>query len=65
MVGPLIKSLISHFYKLLALLLILGSSIGSHAANYIINSSETNVRFAIDNFKTASTTGGFYNVSGQ
>lgn len=51
--------------RLLRLLLLLTASIASHAANYVIDTSNTNVRFAIDNLKSAATTGGFYNVQGQ
>lgn len=61
-----LKQLIAHSYKLVSVPLIILSSIAtSNAANYVIDSSQTNIRFAIDNFKTAATTGGFYNVNGQ
>lgn len=36
-----------------------------HATSYSMVPSQTNVRFAIDNFRTTATTGGFYNVKGQ
>ncbi len=59
-----------NFYTRLSVPLLILSSLAvinmsSHAANYVIDPSSTNVRFAIDNFKTSSTTGGFYNVKGQ
>lgn len=47
------------------LVLMLGSLVSSHAANYVIDSAQTNVRFAIDNFRASGATGGFYNVKGQ
>lgn len=37
----------------------------SHAATYHIDPAHTNVRFAIDHFKTSTNTGGFYNLTGQ
>lgn len=37
----------------------------SHAATYHIDPTHTNVRFAIDHFKTSTNTGGFYNLTGQ
>ena len=37
----------------------------SHAAMYDIDSTHTNVRFAIDHFNTCTNTGGFYNITGQ
>lgn len=37
----------------------------SHAATYHLDPTHTNVRFAIDHFKTSTNTGGFYNLTGQ
>jgi len=37
----------------------------SYATTYHIDSTRTNVRFAIDPFNTSTNTGGFYNLSGQ
>ena len=51
--------------RLAMLVVMLTSFSNSHAANYVIDSNQTNVRFAIDNLKTSVTTGGFYNVKGQ
>lgn len=66
MVGVLLNYLGARFCKpLMIVSLILSSIVSSSAANYIIDPANTNVRFAIDNFKTSSTTGGFYNVKGQ
>ena len=39
--------------------------VSSHAATYHIDPTHTNVRFAIDHFKTSTNTGGFYNLTGQ
>ncbi|MEN6671074.1 YceI family protein [Psychrobacter sp. B38] len=36
-----------------------------HAATYHVDPTHTNVRFAIDHFKTSTNTGGFYNLTGQ
>ena len=66
MVRFFLKQYLTHFYKGLSLLLVIVSSTAtSYAASYVINSTQTNVRFAIDNLKTSVTTGGFYNVEGQ
>lgn len=55
-----------HQQKLLAALLLICSAVGSsHAATYHIDPTHTNVRFAIDHFKTSTNMGGFYNVTGQ
>ena len=62
----MLNGVIVNFNKLLAiLLLLLAFTTTGQAASYSIVPSQTNVRFAIDNFKTAATTGGFYNVKGQ
>lgn len=62
----LVNQLMARFHKWLSvLLLIIGSIVNSYAANYVIDSTQTNVRFAIDHFKTSATTGGFYNVKRQ
>lgn len=56
----------AHLYAPLISLLFTVSFIQiSYAANYVINPSNTNVRFAIESFKTSATKGGFYNVKGQ
>lgn len=47
------------------LLLIVGCIGSSYADNYNIDPTHTNVRFAIDHFKTSTNTGGFYNVTGK
>lgn len=66
MVRFFLTQYLTHFYKGLSLLLVIVSSTAtSYAASYVINSTQTNVRFAIDNLKTSVTTGGFYNVEGQ
>ncbi|WLP95456.1 YceI family protein [Psychrobacter sp. M13] len=66
MVRFFLRQYLTHFYKGLSLLLIIVSSTAtSYAASYVIDSTQTNVRFALDNLKTSSTTGGFYNVKGQ
>lgn len=50
----------------LILLMVIVSVIdASYAASYIINPEHTNVRFALEGFKSSATTGGFYNVKGQ
>lgn len=55
-----------HVYPLLILpLLIASAAHSSYAASYVINPKNTSVRFAIEHFKTSTTTGGFYNVKGQ
>lgn len=60
------KQLVINFYKLLTLLIFIASVVDvSYAASYIINPTNTNIRFAIERFKTSATTGGFYNVKGQ
>ena len=46
-------------------LLIISNITGSFAASYVINPASTNVSFAIERFKTSTTTGGFYNVKGN
>ncbi|MGM8887389.1 YceI family protein [Psychrobacter sp. 1Y10] len=38
---------------------------GSHAASYLLEPANSNVRFAIDHFNTSTNTGGFYNLTGQ
>ncbi|WP_201556978.1 YceI family protein [Psychrobacter sp. 72-O-c] len=66
MVGLSVNHVITLSHKLLVMLLLMTSSISSsYAANYVIDSARTSVRFAIDNFKNSGTTGGFYNVKGQ
>lgn len=66
MVRFFLKQYLTHFYKgLLLLLIIVHSTATSYSASYIIDSSQTYVRFAIDNLKTSVTAGGFYNVKGQ
>jgi len=52
------------------LLLLAGAVIGSgasssHAATYLLEPNNSNVRFAIDHFNTSTNTGGFYNLTGQ
>lgn len=55
-----------HGYPLLILSLLIASAThSSYAASYVINPKNTSVRFAIEHFKTSTTTGGFYNVKGQ
>lgn len=54
----------SHVFLVLPIL-ITSAIEGSYASNYIINPDSTNVRFAIERFKSQATTGGFYNVKGQ
>ena len=55
-----------HGYPLLILSLLIASAAhSSYAASYVINPKNTSVRFAIEHFKTSTTTGGFYNVKGQ
>lgn len=55
-----------HVYPLLILpLLIASAAHSSYAASYVINPKNTSVRFAIERFKTSTTTGDFYNVKGQ
>ena len=55
-----------HGYRLLILpLLIASAAHSSYAASYVINPKNTSVRFAIEHFKTSTTTGSFYNVKGQ
>lgn len=46
-------------------LLIISNITGSYAASYVINPASTNVSFAIERFKTSTTTGGFYDVKGN
>ncbi|MBP3946094.1 YceI family protein [Psychrobacter sp. K31L] len=46
-------------------LLIISNITSSYAASYVINPASTNVSFAIERFKTSTTTGGFYNVKGN
>ena len=41
------------------------STVSSHAAIYHLDSTHSNVRFAIDHFNTSTNTGGFYNLTGQ
>lgn len=66
MVRFFLKRHLTHCYQGLSLLLVIVSSTASsYAASYVIDSAQTNVRFAIDNLKTSVTTGGFYNVKGQ
>ena len=55
----------TYLYAPLILLFIASVVDASYAASYVINPNNTNVRFAIERFKTAATTGGFYNVKGQ
>ncbi len=66
MLNILLRQSAVNFYERLVILTIaLLSSITSFGANYIIDSAQTNVRFALDNLKTSGTTGGFYNVNGK
>lgn len=53
------------YAKLLLSLFITNVIDASYAISYVINPSQTSVRFAIEHFKTSATTGGFYNVKGQ
>ena len=62
MTGSVLRPAMAKPYKLLTILLILSSS--SHANNYVINTTKTNVRFSLDGFNTANTMGGFYNIDG-
>ncbi len=50
---------------LVALTLIAGCIGSSHAATYLIEPNNSNVRFEIDHFNTSTNTGGFYNLTGQ
>lgn len=57
---------IASYRKLLAaLVLIVGSVSSTHAATYLLEPTNSNVRFAIDHFNTSTNTGGFYNLTGQ
>lgn len=59
-------STIRFYHKALTGLLLSAWMVGSsHAATYHIDPTHTNVRFAIDHFKTSTNTGGFYNLTGQ
>ena len=59
-------STIRFYHKALTGLLLSAWVVGSsHAAIYHIDPTHTNVRFAIDHFKTSTNTGGFYNLTGQ
>lgn len=49
----------------IALLLLAGYVGSSHAATYLIEPNNSNVRFEIDHFNTSTNTGGFYNLTGQ
>ena len=56
---------VSRYCQPLGVLLLLANCMASsHAATYKIEPDNSNVRFAIDHFKTSATTGGFYNVTG-
>lgn len=58
--------IVSDYCKSLGtLLLLMGCMVSSRAATYNIEPINSNVRFAINHFKTSATTGGFYNVTGQ
>ena len=46
------------------LLLLAGFTVSSFAATYKIEPDTSNVRFALNHFKTSAATGGFYNVTG-
>ncbi|WP_350562121.1 YceI family protein [Psychrobacter sp. CAL346-MNA-CIBAN-0220] len=66
----LFDQIVGHYRKPLGVLLLLagvviGSGASSHAATYLLEPNNTNVRFAIDHFNTSTNTGGFYNVTGQ
>lgn len=57
---------LSFYLKLLgALVLMVGGVASSHAATYLFEPANSNVRFAIDHFNTSTNTGGFYNLTGQ
>lgn len=59
-------STIRFYHRALTGLLLSAWMVGSsHAATYHIDPTHTNVRFAIDHFKTSTNTGGFYNLTGQ
>ncbi|TXD98470.1 polyisoprenoid-binding protein [Psychrobacter frigidicola] len=58
------KALVQYGKPIGTLLLMVGCIGSSHAATYKIEPNNSNVRFAIDHFKTSATTGGFYNVIG-
>jgi len=62
----LFDRVLSPYRKPIGAILLMVACIGSsHAANYNIDPNHTNVRFALDHFKTSTNTGGFYNVTGQ
>ena len=56
----------TRYLKPLSILLLVTAGIGSsHAATYLIEPNNSNVRFEIDHFNTSTNSGGFYNVTGQ
>lgn len=56
----------AYYKKPLGALLLLASCIGSsHAATYLFEPNNSNVRFEIDHFNTSTNSGGFYNLTGQ
>ncbi len=64
--SPFISPILSYVSKPLSGLLLLATCIGSsHAATYLLQPNNSNVRFEIDHFNTSTNSGGFYNVTGQ
>ena len=59
------KALLSYRKFLLGLFLSTVGIVSSYATPYYIDSTRTNVRFAIEPLNTSTITGGFYNLSGQ
>ena len=59
------KALLSYRKFLLGLCLSTVGIVSSYATPYHIDSTRTNVRFAIEPLNTSTINGGFYNLSGQ
>lgn len=65
-ISPFISPLLTSVPKSLSALLLLATCIGSsHAATYLLQPNNSNVRFEIDHFNTSTNSGGFYNLTGQ
>ena len=59
------KALLSYRKFLLGLFLSTVGIVSNYATPYYIDSTRTNVRFTIEPLNTSTSTGGFYNLSGQ
>lgn len=65
-----LSTAVTRYQKLLGqsgliLSIMASTTVGGHAATYLLEPNNSNVRFEIDHFNTSTNTGGFYNLTGQ